>query len=238
MYIRLKPFAVFWRIILALVGTVGLLIKFGVFRGTFQVEQIQYFSVIINIVMIAYFYVLSFWQIGNTNDDKTCILPCFKGMITLNLCLAGLIFHIILNKGVMPSWSTNIAENILSYITPLMAIIDWLFFDKKGSFKIYYPFIWCIPAYTYILYTYTTIFALRKKVGMEPNTLYPYSFLDIDKNGFGTTFALIIVLTMAFIFLGYLFFGIDQLPDRFSAIKSKFKKKNELATEAEASSGE
>lgn len=227
MYIRFKPLAVFWRIILAVIGTVGLLMDIGIFRGTFIPQRFEYFTTLSNVFVVIYFYVLAFWQISNNDEEKTCIAPWLKGMITLSICVTGLIAHIILNKGVVPSWKEYTALNILHYITPFMVVIDWLFFDKKGNYKTFFPFIWCIPAYVYMIYTYISVLVLKIKVGMRVGSDYPYDFLDIAKNGIATTLSLIVVLTLCFIILGYVFLFIDQFPARFSAFTSKFKKKGE-----------
>ena len=83
MYIGYKPLAVFWRMIIALLGTVALLFNF-ILNAKIQIIQLEYFYNLITIFTVIYYYVLSFWQINNTNKGKTCLVPWLKGAITVS----------------------------------------------------------------------------------------------------------------------------------------------------------
>ena len=223
MYISYKSVAVFWRILTALCGAFGLLLNFGVFSGKIDMVHFQYFTNLSSIAATLYFLVLSFWHINNDQKEKTCLLPWLKGMVTFSMCVTGLIAHFILNHCEIPTGNEVMADNILHYLLPAMVVLDWVLFDKKGNYKVFFPFLWCIPAYLYMIYTYVVVLIFGGTVGSTGK--YPYNFMDIDANGVGTTVSVIITLTIAFIALGFLFYGIDKLPEKFTALISKLKPK-------------
>lgn len=223
MYISYKPVVVFWRILTALGGALGLLLNFGIFSGKIDTLEFQYFTNLSSIAATLYFLVLSFWSINNEEKEKTCLVPWLKSMLTFSMCVTGLIAHFILNRCEIPTGDGTVANNILHYLLPAMVVLDWLLFDKKGNYKVFFPFLWCIPPYLYLIYTYVVVLIMDGTVGKSGK--YPYSFMDIDANGVVTTICLIITLTIAFIALGFIVYGIDKLPEKFTELISKLKPK-------------
>lgn len=232
MYISWKPLAVFWRIIIALTGTVALLFNFGILKANVQLAQIEYFYNIIAILTVTYYYVLSFWQINNTKKEKTCLAPWLKGTLTVSCVGIMIISHFFINNNVVPNWDTYFVANTLHYIIPTMVIIDWLIFDKKGFFKPFFPIIWTIPAILYSVYVYVSVLILNRSVGIEKSFCYPisncgsypYPFFNMDANGIINTVATLLLLAVILLVIGYLMYGIDIIPGKVSGLISSRKK--------------
>ncbi|MEE1126246.1 MAG: hypothetical protein U0L18_10010 [Acutalibacteraceae bacterium] len=232
MYISWKPLAVFWRIIISLTGTVALLFSFGILKADVQLGQIEYFHNIIAIFTIIYYYVLSFWQINNTKKEKTCLAPWLKGTITVSYAGIMIISFFFINHHTIPNWDTYFVANTLHYIIPAMVIIDWLLFDKKGFFKLFFPIIWTIPAILYGVYVYVSVLVLNRAVGLEKSFCYPikdcgsypYPFFNVDVNGIINTVATLLLLAVIFLVVGYLMYGIDIIPGKVGGFISSRKK--------------
>ncbi len=224
MYINYKPLAVFLRMIIAMGGTLLL-----VARIQPQLSQLNYYSTIITLLIVIYYYMLSFWQINNTKKDKTCIAPWLKGMLTLSSVAGCAVTHFLINDNAIPNWSQNLVSNIITYLLPAALVIDWLLFDKKGNYKMFFPFIWCIPAALYTVYVYITVLVLDKQLNFFDShpypfkSPYPYPFFDIAANGTVTTVATLLMLAVCFIALGFIIYLIDMLPVKFKTFVNSKK---------------
>lgn len=227
MYIRYKPLAVLWRMAIALVGTIALIAKLDLFGESFSLTSFHYFDILITIVTVIYYFVLSFWQASRPDNEKTCLLPSFKGTLMLSMCLIGLVSYLIVNRGRISDGLDFLWANIIHYALPIVIVLDWILFDKKGDFKIWFPFIWCIPPFLYTMTVYLAVYAFNGRVGIYGR--FPYEFMNMDLNGAATTIAIIITMLLAFIILGFAFFGLDQLPQKLSSMLPK--KKSEETSE-------
>lgn len=234
MYIGCKPLAVFWRIIIALSGTVALLFNF-IINTKSQIVQLEYFYNLITIFTVVYYYVLSFWQINNTNKEKTCLIPWFKGAITVSSAGILIISFFFINNITIPQWDKYFVANTMHYIIPIMVIADWLLFDKKGYFKPFFPILWIIPSMLYTTYVYVSVLVLNRSVGAENAFCYPisncgnypYPFFNIDANGIINTVAKLLLLAVILLIVGYIMYGIDIIPNKVGKFISSKKKKEE-----------
>lgn len=231
MYIGLKPLAVFWRMIIALMGTVALLFTF-MSNAKFQTVQLEYFYNLITIITVIYYYVLSFWQINNTNKEKTCLVPWLKGTITVSSAGVLLVSFFFINNHTVPNWDTYLVANTMHYIIPAMVVADWLLFDKKGFFKPFFPIIWTIPSMLYVAYVYTSVLVMERSVGKVgvfcyPITdcgSYPYPFFNIEANGIINTVAKLLLLAVVLLVIGYIMYGIDIIPSKVGGFISSHRK--------------
>lgn len=232
MYISWKPIAVFWRIIISLTGTIALLFTFGLTQASFQKNQLEFFYNLITIITVVYYYVLSFWQINNTKKEKTCLVPWLKGMITVSCAGILIITYFFINHQVIPPWEAYFFANVTHYFLPAMVILDWLFFDKKGYFKAFFPIIWTIPAMLYTVYSYVSVHVLHRTFNLESSFCYPlsgcgnypYPFFNFEANGISNTIGKLLLLALIFIVFGYLMYFIDLIPGKFNDFISSRKK--------------
>lgn len=231
MYIGYKPLAVFWRMIIALLGTVALFFNF-ILNAKIQVIQLEYFYNLITIFTVIYYYVLSFWQINNTHKEKTCLVPWLKGAITVSSAGVVLVSFFFLNNLTIPLWNTYFIANVMHYVIPIMVIADWLLFDKKGSFKPFFPILWTIPSALYTAYVYISVLVMNRPVGSETKFCYPisncgsypYPFFNINANGIINTVAKLLLLAVILISIGYIMYGIDIIPRKVGGFISSRKK--------------
>ncbi|HAL63410.1 MAG TPA: hypothetical protein DCO93_03070, partial [Clostridiales bacterium] len=72
---------------------------------------------------------------------------------------------------------------ILCIICPLIILADCLFFDKKGSYRPYDPFLWLIIPTAHFILTY---FVLRPYYGLATYYHVPYNAFALFGVGMGT----------------------------------------------------
>ena len=92
------------------------------------------------------------------------------------------------------------------YLAPIMIIIDYFIFDKKGNVKFSYPFIWSIPIVAYGIFN--LIYTISGGKFIEGN--YAYSFLDVEKYGIFHVSLNCILILVCFMVFGYIVYFIDK----------------------------
>ena len=134
-------------------------------------------------------------------------MPRLKGTITMSITVTFLIYHFLLSGG-YENRADIIRSTILHYIVPIMTIVDYILFDKKGIYKNIDPILWLIIPLIYFLFIF-----IRAKLGSELSngSYYPYFFIDINKYGIKTVLKNALLITIAFTILGYIELFIDRL---------------------------
>ncbi len=107
----------------------------------------------------------------------------------------------------------TLSDVLVHYITPLMALADWLLFDPKGRYRWFHPFAWLSLPLAYQLFA--VIRAPFITAPTPSGSRYPYLFIDIDALGWGVV---LWPLGMAagLVALGYALYGINHLLGRLA----------------------
>lgn len=202
--------SIMYKFLIIFFGVFFLCADFGILNGRFLEYKIGYFTSQSNIWCILYFTVeiIVLFTTGEKGLEKTWC-PIIKWVITMCITLTFLVAHFILKTGfAFDSWY-HIAGLGLHYLVPILTIGDWLIFDAKGNIKKYYPFIWIIVPYIYFA---TAILAANYENGLVGGTVskYPYDFIDIEKYGMKHVLMTLGEVTVIFVILGYLVYGIDS----------------------------
>jgi hypothetical protein len=99
----------------------------------------------------------------------------------------------------------KVASIIFHVILPIMYVWDWFLFYERGKVKAYMPLLSISVPLVYVVFIYIRAWIL------EFNADVPYFFLNIDTQGVIGVLKWIVVLLVAFIVVGFLFFGLDRL---------------------------
>ncbi len=200
-----KTLSVTFKLLLVLVGIYGLLIGFGVFEGRFNLSRLHYFTVLSNLLCVAYFtadiaYILK-------NGEDAVWFPALKGIATMAITVTLLVAHFVLGMRFTMAGSASPTLIIMHYAVPLMTIADWLLFDVKGQIKLSSPLVWTIGPLIYFAYA---MIAARIGDGIGyGGSRYPYPFLDVDTLGWGRVLLTVLALVAFFVALGYAYYGVD-----------------------------
>lgn len=199
-------------------GMGALIYDFGILNGTFKVVNLLYFTIISNLFCMGLFLALIISTIRDIINDgiygTTSISPHIKGEILISILLTMSVYHFILIPYALkinPYQNLKIVDIVFHYFIPILTLFDWLLFDKKRYFKWYDPLIWVIGPYLYVAFVFLQSgidIAVRTNANMSS---YIYAFLDIGLLGVPGVIFNLLSLTLVFIIIGYVIYGIDRI---------------------------
>jgi hypothetical protein len=151
-------------------------------------------------------------------DGFVTALPVLKFIGMLGILLTFLVFNIMLAgaEGRDPQANWRIGSILAHVLLPIMYIADWILFYERGKSKWFYPIasIGFPLGYVFFLLIQAIILGFDTSIlipGTTTPLIYPYFFVNLDTQGVDGVLMWIMVLTVAFVAVGYLFYGIDRL---------------------------
>ncbi len=218
MNINNRIISLIYRILALGLSSFSLMYDFGIMQGEFKISNLFYFTVISNLFCMGLFLALFIKTIVDIKKDGiygyTSISAHIKGEIMISIILTMTVYHFILIPYALkinPYETLKPIDIILHYCMPVITIFDWILFDEKKRFKWYDPIIWTIGPYIYIIFVYIQAnLGILEKINSSMSK-YVYIFLDINKLGVEQVSSNILLLTITFIIIGYLIYGIDRI---------------------------
>lgn len=101
-------------------------------------------------------------------------------------------------------------------VLPIMYIADWFLFYERKKCKWNYPLILIAFPLAYVAFIFIQAAIMKFDTSiLIPGTttplIYPYFFVNLETQGVGGVIKWIVILLVAFIAVGYVFFGFDKL---------------------------
>ena len=214
---KLKP-----SIIIKMLAIISCL--YGLFVTFYGFISYTYFTTLSNVFILIMLLIFLIKDIKG--KDKSNTLYIIKYLATISISLTFFVFLFILAPanpdGFIESYALyNYGSLCLHFITPLLAIVDFLMFDYKYKSKKVHTIYAVVPPLIYVAYVLIlSAFGFRWK-GMKA----PYNFLNfgskvgwfgIDFSEYGKTsvgigvFYMIIILLILFIILGIVFLKVKD----------------------------
>lgn len=200
--------SVTFKAILCIAALSGILIQVRIFSGAPNWSVLNYFTLISNLLCAAYFLAAAV----NEAKGGRAPLPMFRGAVVLGISITGLVYHFLLSGAASEPGAGALANILLHYAVPLMAMADWLLFAHKGHYRFSSPFLWLLLPDGYFVYAVIRV-ALGANLGYAGNR-YPYPFLNVDALGWGQVLLYGLILNLLFLLVGFLFVLIDRLMAR------------------------
>ena len=151
-------------------------------------------------------------------DSYVSAVPMLKFIGILGILLTFLVFNIMLAgaEGRDPQANWRIGSLLFHVVLPIMYIADWFLFYERKKCKWYYPIasIAFPLAYVIFLLIQAVILKFDSSILIPTTTtplIYPYFFVNLDTQGVSGVLMWIGILSLAFMAVGYLFFGLDKL---------------------------
>lgn len=218
MNVNNRVVALIYRIIAFCLGFFALVYDFGILNGQFKVVNFFYFTIISNIFCVGLFLALVIVTIKDIIKygihGASSISPHIKGEIMISILLTMTVYHFILIPYALklnPYQNLKVIDIILHYCIPILTLFDWIFFDKKKRFKWYDPFFWITGPYLYMIFVFIQArFDIAARINANISD-YIYAFLDINLLGDTAVFLNILSLTIVFVIIGYIIYGIDRI---------------------------
>ena len=209
-----------YQTIYVTLGFVGLVASLGIFDNVSVIRWDFYvhFTNISNFLCIGVMLAGLIQTAKKKEDGFVSAAPVLKFIGMLGILLTFLVFNIMLAgaEGRDPQLNWRIGSLCFHVVLPIMYIADWfLFYDRKKC-KWYYPIasIAFPLAYMIFLLVQAIILKFDSSILIPTTTtplIYPYFFVNLDTQGVGGVLMWIAILSVAFVAVGFVFFGLDKL---------------------------
>ena len=209
-----------YQTIYCTLGFIGVIASLGIFDdfSNLRWDFYVHFTNLSNFFCLSVMLAALIQTARKKDDSYVTTAPVFKFIGMLGILLTFLVFNIMLAgaAGRDPQLNFRIGSLCFHVILPIMYIADWFLFYERKKTKWYYPVVSSIFPLVYVIFIFAQAAILKFDSSiMIPTTqtplIYPYFFLNIDKQGIGGVAMWILILLVAFIAVGFLFFGLDKL---------------------------
>lgn len=200
--------------VLGSVACLGLFDDYKNMSWTFYV----YFTNLSNFLCLVIMFAELVQTARKKENSFVTTLPALKFIAMLGILLTFFVFNIMLAGGRDIQMNLQVKSILFHVVLPIMYVADWVIFYEHRKTKWYYPLLSTAFPIVYLLFVYARAAILG--FDSENYFLYPYFFLDLDKQGIGGVAIWFGILFVAFVVVGYILFVIDWLIGKRKVPKS------------------
>ena len=213
-------------------GVVGCIASLGIFDDItmFRWDFYVHFTNISNFLCLGVMIAALVQTAKKKEDSYVTAAPILKFIGVLGILLTFLVFNIMLAgaEGRDPQLNWRIGSLCFHVVLPILYIADWFLFYERKKCKWYYPIVSAgFPlAYVIFLLIQAVILKFDSSILIPTGTgvlIYPYFFVNLETQGVPGVLMWVAILAVAFIAVGFAFFGLDKLCGR-SKSELKVKK--------------
>ena len=201
-------------------GLVGFVACLGIFDNINMIRWDFYvhFTNLSNFLCIGVMLASLIQTAKKKEDSYVTAAPVLKFIGMLGILLTFLVFNIMLAgaEGRDPQANWRVGSLCFHVVMPIMYIADWFLFYERKNCKWYYPMASIAFPLGYVLFIFiqAAIMGFDTSIlipGTTTPLIYPYFFVNLETQGTGGVIKWIVILLVAFVAVGYLFFGLDKL---------------------------
>ena len=201
-------------------GLIGVIASLGIFDNISMIRWDFYvhFTNISNFLCLGVMFAALIQTAKKKEDSYVSAAPLLKFIGMLGILLTFLVFNIMLAgaEGRDPQANWRIGSLIFHVVLPVMYIADWFLFYERKKCKWYYPIasIGFPLAYAIFLLIQAVILKFDSSILIPTTTtplIYPYFFVNLETQGIPGVLMWIVILSVAFVAVGYAFYGLDRL---------------------------
>lgn len=218
--IKNKTAQLIYQTIYITLGFVGCIASLGIFDNINMIRWDFYvhFTNLSNFLCIGVMLTALIQTAKKKDDSFVTTAPLLKFIGMLGILLTFLVFNIMLAgaEGRDPQANWRIGSLAFHVVLPIMYIADWILFYERKKCKWYYPVVSVAFPLAYVVFLLIQAIILKFDASiLIPTTttplIYPYFFVNLETQGVGGVLMWIGILSVAFVSVGFLFFGIDRL---------------------------
>ena len=218
--IKNRTVQLIYQTIYCTLGLVGCIACLGIFDNIKMIRWDFYvhFTNISNFFCLGIMFTALFQTIRKKEDSYVKAAPMLKFIGILGILLTFLVFNIMLAgaEGRDPQANWRIGSLLFHVLLPIMYIADWFLFYERKQCKWYYPIasIGFPLAYVIFLLIQAIILGFDSSILIPTTTtplIYPYFFVNIETQGVPGVLMWIAILSVAFVAIGFAFYGLDKL---------------------------
>ena len=151
-------------------------------------------------------------------DSYITTAPVLKFIGVLAILLTFVVFNTMLAgaEGRDPQLNWRIGSLLAHVVLPIMYVADWFLFRERGKVKWYYPVasVGFPLAYMAFIFIQAAILKFDTSILIPTTTtplIYPYFFVNLETQGVPGVLMWIAILSVAFVAMGFAFFGLDRI---------------------------
>ena len=210
-------------------GFVGVIASLGIFDNVNMIRWDFYvhFTNISNYLCLGVMLAALIQTAKKKEDGYVSASPMLKFIGMLGILLTFLVFNLMLAgaAGRDPQANWRVGSLCFHVVLPIMYVAHWFLFYERGRAKWYYPIASIGFPMSYAIFLLIQAIALGFDTSiLIPTTqtplIYPYFFVNIETQKLHGVLMWIAILAVVFAAVGYLFFGIDRLIDKFKSKES------------------
>lgn len=208
----------FYRFILIISLSTGIILNVVVSSSVSAI--LSYYTLQSNILCLVFFVFVLILSVVKDDYQESDVYHLVKGCITITIATTGLVYAIALAPiGFDMHIDTSGFEKFMSdflvhRISPILVILDYFFFDKKGKFKLYYPLTWLIIPLNYLIYVYAYSAGGGEFFGVGGSTKFAYIFLDYTQIGYEGVAWAIVLMIIFILAISYVLVLVDRVIGR------------------------
>ena len=199
-------------------GLVGCVASLGIFDNINMIRWDFYvhFTNLSNFLCIGVMLASLIQTAKKKEDSYVTAAPLLKFIGMLGILLTFLVFNIMLAGSRDPQLNWRIGSLCFHVVLPILYIADWFLFYERKKCKWYYPVASIGFPLTYVIFIFiqAAIMGFDTSIlipGTTTPLIYPYFFVNLETQGVGGVLKWIVILLVAFVAVGFLFFGLDKL---------------------------
>lgn len=158
-------------------------------------------------------------QTARKHDDSyVSAVPALKFIGAVSILITFLVFNILLAGAPDrdPQLNFRIGSLLFHVVLPIMYIADWVLFYERKKVRWFYPFSAILFPFSYMVFILIQAAIMRFDTsilipGTNTPLIYPYFFMNIEKQGVGGFVMWMFMFLVAVLTIGFLFFGIDRI---------------------------
>lgn len=202
MYIRNKLVAAFYKLSLGLISVYG----FWMTLASFGATTWRLFSTWALMIGAIYFCISALiLALSSKRESGDAPCPMLEGaLIVAFLLQAVTTIACAINDEYFPGLSGFVAV-LAYYILPVLALLDWCLFNKKGLWRAVDPFYWLALPLSYSAMIILTANMLPSSTAL----LYPVAFLDYNTYGLWEMLGWLALIGLLILIFGYILILLD-----------------------------
>ena len=203
-------------------GLIGCIACLGIFDNINMIRWDFYvhFTNISNFLCLAVMVMGLVETIKKKEDSYVTAAPVLKFIGMLGILLTFLVFNIMLAgaEGRDPQANWRVGSLLFHVVLPIMYIADWFLFYERKKSKWFYPIASVSFPFGYVVFLLIQAIILNFDSSiLIPNSttplIYPYFFVNLETQQVTGVLMWIAILGVAFVVMGYIFYGLDKLGD-------------------------
>ena len=202
-------------------GLVAIVASFGVFDDytMFRWDFYVHFTNLSNYLCIGIMAAQLVQTAKKKEDSYVTVVPLLKFIGVLAIMLTFVVFNALLAGDRDPQLNWRVGSLLCHVVLPIMFVGDWFLFRERGRVKWNYP----VASVGFPLAYLTFIMAQAALLKFDTSILipgtttpliYPYFFVNLETQGVAGVAKWAVILFVAFMVVGFLFYGIDRVLKR------------------------